>query len=75
MEVKSSTIKSINYSDTDLLVEFVSGNKYEFHNVKKDVYENFINSESKGKYFASNIKGKYDFCRIRWSDKTENLLL
>lgn len=65
MDVKSSTIKSIDYSDTDLLVEFVSGNKYEFHDVKKDIYESFINSESKGKYFAANIKGKYDFVRIR----------
>lgn len=63
MEVKSSNIKAIDYEKNDLLVEYLSGTKYRYKNVPKELYEEFINAESKGRFMNSNIKGKFEYER------------
>ena len=60
-QVDSSNISSIGY-DSDKLtleVEFRTGKVYQYWNVPKDVYDALIASESKGKYFHSEVRSKY----------------
>lgn len=60
--VESNSIKSIEYNKefSRLTVEFHSSGKYTYSNVPQDVYFAFISDRSKGRFFANNIKGKYD---------------
>ena len=63
VEVESSNIASIGYvSETNgLLVRFKSGNTYTYSDVPKDIYDEFVNSKSKGKYFAEHIKEVFEY--------------
>lgn len=62
----SSMIQEIEYDDDSkiLTVTFSKSSKYEYYNVSKEIYEGLINAESIGKYFAANIKGKYERLKI-----------
>lgn len=59
--VESSNLASIGYdSETSTLeVEFKSGAVWQYYNVPEAVWHEFYGSESKGKYFSREIKGKY----------------
>lgn len=48
-----------------LRIRFHSGEVYEYHDVPRHVYDVLLAAPSKGKYFHQNIKGKYEFTRIR----------
>ncbi len=65
-EVKSSNIKKIGYSDSkcELVVEYLSGIKYKYKNVPKMIYMNLLESDSKGRFMNSNIKGKYEYEKV-----------
>ena len=65
-EVTSSTIKAVGYDESIklLVVEFIKGGKYTYNNVPKNVYEDFMNAESQGKYFAQNIKQTYQYSKV-----------
>lgn len=58
---KSSMISDIEYDDVEKLlrVKFAKGGWYEYQDVSKKTYDEFINAESAGKYFLANIKDKY----------------
>lgn len=63
----SSNIKAIGYvTDTSVLfVEFLPGRQnhtrtYGFQNVPLDVVTRFLTAKSKGKFFATHIKGQFD---------------
>lgn len=58
--VKSSNIKAVGYdaSTKTLAVEFPGG-VYHFNDVPADVHAGLVGAESVGKYFASNIRGKF----------------
>ena len=59
--VESSNIARIGWdAESGLRVEFKNSNAYTYPRVSFDVWNEFQESESKGKFFASNIKGKYD---------------
>jgi len=66
-QVKSSNIKTVAYDPllNNLIIEFHNGTKYEFVAVPKLEYDNIIKSASIGRYFQANIKGKYDFLKVR----------
>lgn len=58
----SSSILSVEYLDkpvSDMIIEFVGGGKYLFRRVNEEVRNNFLESDSKGKYFAANIRNKF----------------
>lgn len=57
----SSNISEVDYFEekAQLKVKFVSGGSYLYEAVPKKVYEAFINADSKGSYFARNIRNKY----------------
>lgn len=60
---KSSTIASAGYlADGGILeIEFRSGAIYRYKGVRKEVFLAFTKAESKGRFFGSEIRGKYSF--------------
>ena len=57
----SSVIMYVEYKHDKkmLVVHFDKGGIYQYSNVSYSVYNKFLNSKSKGKFFVSNIKNKY----------------
>ena len=62
--VESSNIESIGYDEGNLYVKFHNGGTYQYSNVPEDIYFQFLNAESKGKFLHANIKGKYSYSKI-----------
>jgi hypothetical protein len=66
LPVTSSQIKSVGYASNTLYIEFTKGVVYAYANVPESHYNAlgmFNPPHSVGKYFAENIKGKYDFAK------------
>jgi hypothetical protein len=63
--VDSSSIKEVGYDEIEsqLHVRFVTGSLYAYMNVPKELFQELINAESVGKYFAEHVKKQYDFVR------------
>ena len=59
--VDSSFIKSVLYDKAleTLSIRLISGATYTFKDVSRDVYKDFIKSQSKGRFFNGVIKKKY----------------
>lgn len=66
-EVESSNVKAIGYeTETNTLkVEYKSGLKYEYSDVPANVFDELLESVSKGKYMNQNIKGQYEGRRVQ----------
>ena len=64
IEVQSSNIKKIGYDSEGIIVEYLSGTQYRYKGVSRDTYDQFLESESKGKFMNAYIKGKYDYEKI-----------
>ena len=64
--VDSSNVAAIGYEKEaeDLHVQFNSGSVYVYSNVPVEVFDNFKDADSKGRYLNENIKGVYDYIRI-----------
>lgn len=64
--IESSNIRSYGYAPGDkvLRVEFTNGSRYDYADVPADVVENFVSSKSKGVFFSSAIRGKFQCTRI-----------
>lgn len=64
--VKSSQIESVGHDETTstLYIQFKSGGKYSYAGVSAETFQNFLHAESLGKYFGSEIKGRYPFTKI-----------
>ena len=56
--VASSDLRSVGYDPTSktLEIEFHGGNIYQYFNVPQYIYNNLMNSASKGKYFHTFVK-------------------
>lgn len=66
--VKSSAVKAIAYNrkEKNLKVRFLSNGEtinYIYHKVPINTYKEFMESESKGKFFAANIKDKFSYTK------------
>jgi len=63
----SSVVRHFSYNagKQRLLIEYVSGNVYEYFEVPERVYENMKKAGSKGAFLNNEIKGKYEFARVR----------
>lgn len=61
--MQSSTITSAGYlrGGGVLEIEFRSGAVYRYRGVPRDVFIAFSKAESKGRFFGSEIRGKYSF--------------
>ena len=64
--VQSTNIRSVGYDPQEMIleVEFYSGSVYQYLNVSHAVYQEFMASNSKGKYLNSSIKPHYSFRRL-----------
>jgi hypothetical protein len=64
--VSSSTVASVGYAaDSQTLeVEFIKGGVYQYYNVPEPVYQEFMASESKGKFMHVYIKPAYPCSRV-----------
>jgi hypothetical protein len=62
----SSTIKSAEYDDDvrELDITFTSGKTYRYFNVPLEIYAEFLDAGSRGKFFNDNIKGKFAFAEV-----------
>ena len=63
-KVESSVISSVAYDNNTLIIKFVSGGIYAYSGVPFNIYDNFLKAESKGKYFLSDIKDRYNYIRL-----------
>ena len=75
ISVKSSTIAQLGFEINRistlnarpiniLRIVFTSGNIFDYYDVEKIVFEEFIKAESVGKFFHANIKDKYQFEKV-----------
>lgn len=65
-EINSSNLKKTEY-DTEskkLLVEFKNGIKYEYDEVPHQLYTQFRNAESQGKFFMSKIAKAFPYKKL-----------
>lgn len=62
-QVQSSMINSIGYDpdEMDLDIEFLSGKIVTYHKVPIEVYYQFMETPSKGKFFHALIRDIYDY--------------
>jgi hypothetical protein len=69
MKVNSSTISEIDREVVNdelfLKVTFKNGREYLYEGVPAQVYEDFLMSESKGKFLNENIVGRYNYSRVK----------
>ena len=65
--VASSSIRSVGYDrdEAALEIEFQSGGVYRYADVSPETYEGLLGASSHGSYFHENIRGQYDYRRIR----------
>ncbi len=65
--VQSSNLASVGYdSRTQTLeIQFQNGRVYQYFDVAQDVYSGLMKAASHGRYFLANIKGMYDYRRVR----------
>jgi len=55
----SSLIESYGQDSGGLVLEFKDGSKYRYTDVDATTVKNFVSASSKGKFFSTNIKGKF----------------
>jgi hypothetical protein len=69
LKVNSPAILSVGYEpDSESLeLEFPGSTIYEYHKVKPIIYMGLMHTESKGNYFNSYIKDKYEYTLINES--------
>jgi lysyl-tRNA synthetase class 2 len=66
VHVESAAIRAIDYDPPQrrLLVTFASGELYEYDDVPRRVHRAFVEAESKGRFFQSEIRGRYDYRKL-----------
>jgi hypothetical protein len=62
-KVESSNIDAIGADGDTLIIDFKNNTRYFFSNVPLDLIQGFMNSPSKGKFFSSHIKNKFESCK------------
>lgn len=58
--VTSSMFKSVGHEGDVLEVEMQNGKVYQHFGVSPEVHQAFVNAESMGKHYNTQIKGKFD---------------
>jgi lysyl-tRNA synthetase class 2 len=66
MDVDSTAISAIDYDaeHDKLLVRFTSGERYVYVGGPGEVHRSFVAADSKGRFFQSEIRGRYPFNRL-----------
>ncbi|RZS74559.1 KTSC domain-containing protein [Pseudobacter ginsenosidimutans] len=63
----STVIASFSYDETaqTLLIQFVSGSRYLYYRVPKQVVEEFKRYREKGVFYNLHVNGKFSFSKIQ----------
>lgn len=63
VKAESSTIDEIEYDSekNELFVTFKNGKKYKYSEVNDKVFRDFIEADSQGKFFTTNIKNSFKY--------------
>jgi lysyl-tRNA synthetase class 2 len=66
MNVESAAISEIDYDAerANLLVRFASGEHYVYVGVPGEVHRSFLDAESKGRFFQTQIRDRYPFNQL-----------
>lgn len=66
IKVESSMIAEVAYLEESkaLYVRFKNGSLYSYENVPKTLFDDLLNSESKGKFLTEYIKKDYVFKKV-----------
>jgi lysyl-tRNA synthetase class 2 len=67
METPASTaIRAIRYDAERrrLVVRFIDGDEYAYVGVPDEVHRSFADAESKGRFFAQEISGRYPYNKL-----------
>jgi lysyl-tRNA synthetase class 2 len=66
MQVESTAIREIDYDDSHekLYVTFSDGDAYVYVGVPGDVHRSFLDADSKGRFFAYEIRDRYPYNRL-----------
>mgnify|MGYP001596942593 CR=1 FL=1 len=66
VEKLSSIIKEISYDEADqkLVITFTNNQKYKYDKVPQKIIDEWKKSDSQGKYFIKEIKGKFDCIKL-----------
>jgi hypothetical protein len=66
MDVDSTAIQAIDYDGerAKLFVRFVSGERYVYVGVPGEVHRSFLDADSKGRFFQSEIRDQYPYNRL-----------
>ena len=64
--VESSAIRGIDYDapSRTLLVIFIDGGGYAYGEVPPALYADFLKAESKGRFFAEHVRGRYGYQEV-----------
>ena len=64
--VTSTNIVSVGYDEQNeiLEVEFRDGAVYQYYNVNKQLYDQFMAAPSKGQFLAYQIKNSFPYSRV-----------
>jgi hypothetical protein len=63
IDVASAAIARIEYDELsqELIVTFTTGKTYTYFRVPPDVYREFLEAESKGRFFNETIRDRYRY--------------
>ena len=66
MQVESAAISAIRYDvvRAKLFVRFIDGDEYVYVGVPGEVHRSFIDADSKGQFFAFEIRDQYPFNKL-----------
>ncbi|HYD46320.1 MAG TPA: KTSC domain-containing protein [Phenylobacterium sp.] len=66
MQVESTAIREIDYDDAHekLFVRFESGDRYVYVGVPGEVHRSFVEADSKGRFFAYEIRDRYPYNKL-----------
>jgi len=66
MQVDSAAISDIRYDQdrAKLFVRFIDGDEYVYVGVPGEVHRSFVDADSKGQFFAYEIRDRYPYNRI-----------
>lgn len=67
--VESSNIKAIGHEGSTMRVQYANGTEYDFQGVTAEMFDNFMEAESKGRFFGKNIRGKFTSTKVGKDNK------
>lgn len=67
MQVASTAIRDIRYDEqrSKLFVTFSDGDAYVYVGVPGEVHRSFVDADSKGRFFAYEIRGQYPYNKLQ----------